>query len=280
MCRIIILFLSIFSAQTFYAQGVSCSAENREAFHDKLTELKKLDATSNGSLMVAIGKSFLGIPYVAQTLEIGPRETLVIDLLELDCTTFVENVLAFSIMKKSGAESFDDYTDILKNIRYLNGQINGYSSRLHYFSDWIAKNQSKGLVRDVTQELGGTVIDKDRNFMSTHRELYPFLKDDTNYKQILEVEKNLAEIPFFVLSQEDIKLKEDSLKEGDIIALATAIPGLDVTHTGVAMRGKDDRIHLLHASSSGQVEISQLPLVEYLKKIKSNTGVLVARPTF
>ncbi len=280
MGRLIILFLSILFAQAFYAQGVSCSAQDLEAFHNKVSELKKIDAAPNGALMVAVGKSFLGIPYVAQTLEIGPQETLVINLQGLDCTTFVENALAFSIMKKSGVESFDEYIRILENIRYLDGQINGYSSRLHYFSDWIAQNQSKGLVRDITQELGGSEIEKDRNFMSTHRELYPFLKEEMNYKQLLDVEKNLSEIPFFVLSQKDIGFKEDRIKEGDIIALATTIPGLDVTHTGIAMRGKDGRIHLLHASTSGQVEISKLPLVEYLKKIKNNSGILIARPIF
>jgi hypothetical protein len=75
-----------------------------------------------------------------------------------------------------------------------------------------------------------------------------------------------------------LAVKEDQLQNGDIIALATSIEGLDVTHTGFALRADDRRIHLLHASSSGAVEISALPLVEYLKKIKSNTGVIIARP--
>jgi hypothetical protein len=80
------------------------------------------------------------------------------------------------------------------------------------------------------------------------------------------------------LPQDQIEANENLIKNGDIIALTTAIPGLDITHTGIAIREKDGRIHLLHASSSGMVEISELPLADYLKKIKKNTGIMVARP--
>jgi hypothetical protein len=80
------------------------------------------------------------------------------------------------------------------------------------------------------------------------------------------------------LPQDQIEANENKIMNGDIIALTTSITGLDITHTGIAIRAKDGRIHLLHASSSGKVEVSELPLVEYLKKIKKNTGIMVARP--
>ena len=68
------------------------------------------------------------------------------------------------------------------------------------------------------------------------------------------------------------------IRDGDIIALATQIPGLDVTHTGIAIRGDDGRIHLLHASTEGRVKVSEEPLADYLEGIKGNTGILVVRP--
>ena len=68
------------------------------------------------------------------------------------------------------------------------------------------------------------------------------------------------------------------IQTGDIIALTSAIKGLDITHTGFAIRKEDGRIHLLHASSKGKVEISELPLADYLQGIKHNTGIIVARP--
>ena len=114
--------------------------------------------------------------------------------------------------------------------------------------------------------------------MGTHRSLYPFLQDDANYERMLEIEREIAQETLCVLPQEQIEQQEHFINSGDIIALATSIKGLDVTHTGIAIR-KNGRIHLLHASSSGKVTITQEPLVDYLKKIKNNTGIIVARPT-
>ncbi|MEM9142981.1 MAG: N-acetylmuramoyl-L-alanine amidase-like domain-containing protein [Bacteroidota bacterium] len=234
-----------------------------------------------GKTLTAIGRTFLGTPYVAKTLEVGDTETLVVNLQGLDCTTFVENVMAFGLLVKNGQADFPAFTDHLKTIRYKDGELNGYGSRLHYFSEWIANNAQKGLVKDMTSELGGVELDKDINFMGTHRELYPFLKDDDNFDQILETEERLNAEPFCYVPQDQIEAREELIQTGDIIALATSINGLDVTHTGVAVREKDGRIHLLHASTgSMEVEVTEKPLVDYLKGIKNNIGILVARPTF
>jgi hypothetical protein len=216
---------------------------------------------------------------VAKTLEIGATESLVINFQGLDCTTFIENVLAFSLMLQKEHSSFDDFTTTLETIRYKNGILNGYSSRLHYFSEWIANNQLKGLIKDITSEIGGTPILKEINFMSTHRELYPFLKkNDDNLEQIKASENYLNSQKICILPQDLIKANEHLIQSGDIIALTTSIKGLDITHTGIATREKDGRIHLLHASTTDGVEVSKLPLVDYLKGIKSNTGIVVARP--
>ncbi|CAN0602836.1 unnamed protein product, partial [Ectocarpus sp. 12 AP-2014] len=151
--------------------------------------------------------------------------------------------------------------------------------RLHYFSEWIANNAEKGLLKDITGEIGGAAITKDINFMSTHRDLYPFLADDVNFSKIKASENYLNNQAICVLVQGDIAANEHLIQTGDIIALATSINGLDVTHTGIATREKDGRIHLLHASTgSMEVEVSKKPLADYLKGIKSNTGIMVARP--
>ena len=94
------------------------------------------------------------------------------------------------------------------------------------------------------------------------------------------VEQELAKETLCYLPQDQIANKEQLIRSGDIIALATSIKGLDVTHTGIAIHQPDGRLHLLHASSkNGEVEISELPLADYLKNIKSNIGIIVARPT-
>ena len=229
--------------------------------------------------MVAIGKTFLGTPYVAKTLEVGETESLVINLHGLDCTTYVENVLALGLMLREGKSDFDSFTKYLETIRYKDGKLDGYGSRLHYFTEWIRDNKEKGFLKDVTAEVGGIEIQKDINFMGTHRELYPFLQDENNFEKILVTEAELAKENFCYLPQDKIEANEHLIQTGDIIALATSINGLDVTHTGIATREKDGRIHLLHASTGAmEVEISKLPLADYLKGIKSNIGILVARP--
>lgn len=277
MNSIQLLVISFFLSTTAFAQQITCAPEDKQIFENKIIQVDGLLEKDLGKTIVAVGKSFLETPYEAKTLEIGATETLVINLHGLDCTTFIENVLAFSLMLKNEQIQFDDFTKALETIRYKNGTLNGYASRLHYFSEWISDNQTKGLLKDMTAEIGGKPITKDINFMSTHRDLYPFLSDDENFEKIKASEDYLNNEVICILAQEDIKANEHLIKTGDIIALTTSIKGLDITHTGIATREKDGRIHLLHASTAGKVVVSKLPLVDYLKKIKSNTGIMVAR---
>ena len=263
--------------QTAFAQ-ITCSPEDTVLFHKKIAQIKNLQADTFRDSLLLVAKTFMGTPYVEKTLEIGAKESLVINLRGLDCTTFVENVLAFSLLLEKNKTSFEDFTTALKTIRYRNGLLDGYSSRLHYFTDWIRNNNEKGFVEDITSELGGEIVEKPINFMGTHRDLYPFLANDANYQKMLQVEAELAEEKLCVLPQAAIAAVEEKLENGDIIALATSIAGLDVTHTGFAIRMPNGRIHLLHASIFGEVTITKVPLVDYLKRVKKNTGIIVARP--
>ena len=271
------LLIAFFTATLGFSQQITCSPQNRQAFEDKIIAIDGLLEKDLGKTMVSVGKTFLQTPYVAKTLEIGDTETLVVNLLGLDCTTFVENVLAFTLLLQKEKTDFDAFTEILETVRYKDGRLDGYASRLHYFSEWIANNEQKRLLKDITAEIGGKEITKDINFMSTHRDLYPFLGDDANYEKIKASENFLNNEAICYLPQDEIEANEHLIQSGDIIALTTAIEGLDVTHTGIASRETDGRIHLLHASSTGEVTISELPLVDYLKKINKNTGIMVAR---
>ena len=273
-------FLLLFLITTLsFSQQITCSPIDKQAVENKFIAIDGLLEKDFGKTIVTIGKTFMGTPYVAKTLEIGKTETLVVNLQGLDCTTYVENVLAFALTLKNGTSSFDEFTKTLENIRYKDGQLDGYASRLHYFSEWIANNEKKGLIKDITSEIGGKEITKPINFMSTHRDLYPFLSDDENFEKVKASENYLNNQPICILAQDEIAANEHLIQTGDIIALTTSINGLDITHTGIATREKDGRIHLLHASTgSMKVEVSKKPLAEYLKGIKKNTGIMVARP--
>ena len=276
--KLVSSFFFFLLSLTISAQKLICSDQDKKAFDIKIREIQNLKQSDFGETMISVGETFLGTPYVAKTLEVGESESLVINLLGMDCTTYVENVLAFSTLLMEDKMNFDSFASTLEYIRYKDGELDGYASRLHYFSEWIVNNEKKRLLKDVTAEIGGMEIKKDINFMSTHRDLYPFLQDEENFKKIKASENYLNHQSICILPQDQIEANENQIMNGDIIALTTSITGLDITHTGIAIRERDGRIHLLHASSSGKVEVSELPLVEYLKKIKKNTGIMVARP--
>lgn len=273
------LILALLFSAALWSQQIICSAEDRNAFSAKIAALKDIPDNTPGELLAGVGRTFLGTPYVTGTLEIGTSEQLVVNLHGLDCTTFVENVLAFSMLIREKETSFDNYIEVLQKIRYRDGQLSGYASRLHYFSEWIRNNEKKGLVRDMTASLGGIPADKKLNFMTSHRELYPRLAASPAFKEMEAVEEKLHGQEYTYIPSSVLVSRLSELKHGDIIALATSINGLDVTHTGIVFRKSNGKYHLLHASSRGQVEISEKPLLEYLAGVKSNTGILVARPT-
>jgi len=276
--KFLLFFLTVFLFHTTSIAQLIASEEDKVIFNKKLSYLQNETSNAFNQQLIALGKSFLGTPYKEKTLEIGTTENLVINLRGLDCTTFVENTLALSLLAKSEQQSFTAFTETLKQIRYRDGILDGYASRLHYFTEWIHNNENKGLVKNITADLGGITLNKPINFMGTHRDLYPFLKDDKNYERILETEAALAKEELCYLPKTAIENQEKNIFSGDIIALATSINGLDVTHTGFAIKQANGRIHLLHASSSGEVKISEEPLIDYLKKIKHNIGIIIARP--
>lgn len=259
-------------------ESVFFEAEDQSVFNRIIAELNPDDSTAIGEVIAATGTQMLNIPYEAGTLEIQNSEILIVNLRGLDCTTFVENALVIGGMLRKGQTDWNTYLKHLEHLRYRDGKRNGYPSRLHYFTDWIRNNTDKGLVQDITQQLGGVLVEKDINFMGTHPDLYPALESEVNLKRIREIEANLAEDNYYVLAKEGVTRAESQIQNGDIIALATAVDGLDVTHTGLAYRKADGRVHLLHASTRGAVEISELPLSEYLEGVKGNTGIIVVRP--
>jgi hypothetical protein len=114
--------------------------------------------TPPGELMVKVGSFFLETPYVANTLETEGEERLVINLREMDCTTFAENCLALTRTIQSKRPGVDQFWQELARVRYRNAKINGYTSRLHYTTDWIFNNQQKKLVQDVTADISANTL--------------------------------------------------------------------------------------------------------------------------
>jgi hypothetical protein len=245
----------------------------------RVLDKKKASAKFPDQLILEIGKFFLGTPYVTGTLETKRAEHLVVNLRSLDCVTFVENVVALVYLVKSQEKSFKAFRRLLQKIRYRQGRLQGYSSRLHYFSDWIHDNQKKGIVRDVTAKIGGRPLRKAITFMTTHPDFYPSLKNVTKLRRMKSIEKTISRRSLFFIPKKTLGRLEDRIRDGDLIAITTNTKGLDVQHVGLAARVKN-RIHLLHASSiEGKVVLSKKTLYRYLMQSKVRSGIMVARIT-
>lgn len=274
------LFLLFFTlgALQVHSQTV-CDLESRAKLEATLEKFSNstYSQLETGDLVSTIGKSFLGTPYVEKTLELPGKEQVVINLKGLDCTTFVESVLALTRTLKQGDFQFEKVASTLESMRYLNGKNTGYGSRLHYFSDWIFENEKAGRIIHLSKSLGGIVSPNIPSFMSANPKAYPQLTDPTNVASIREREAVLASRETYFIPKEKIHLIENMLQNGDIIAITTPIKTLDVVHVGFALE-QDGRIHLMHASSvSRKVEISKLPLPEFLMQNRSQTGIMVSR---
>lgn len=275
---LILIAASFLAAKPGIAQKVTVTPLDQAIFQSLQESLNTDKPETLDATMIRVGKSLIGTPYKEKTLEVGKKEHLVVNLRGMDCTTYVENVLVLGRMLQKGEKRWSYYLKELQNVRYRNGKIKGYPSRLHYFTDWIRENERKGLVMDVTEAIGGVTLYKPINFMGTHRDLYPYLESEENFRQIRMLEAEVSAAPICVLPAREVATAETKIQQGDIIALATDIKGLDVTHTGIAIRMDDGRIHLLHASTKGAVMISEQPLSDYLKGIRNNIGIVVARP--
>lgn len=231
-----------------------------------------------GQLMTRLGLQLLTTPYVGGTLEGDGPEVCRISLDGLDCVTFFESVLNLARNIQRGRTAFEDLRSSVTETRYRSGILDGYTSRLHYTTEWFLDNVAKGVVEDVSQSLGGTPMNMKVDFMSTHQQLYPALRQDTAaVRRIAEIERRLQRATMFVIARDRIARIESELKDGDIIAIVTSKKGLDYAHTGIVVR-EGNRARLMHASSTKKQVILDGYLADVVARVDSWTGVSVARP--
>jgi len=236
----------------------------------------KLDDANQ--LVLFYAQSLLGTPYAAHTLEDEHQEWLTINIHELDCTTFVETLYALTRTTLDGRYSWRDYADNLEQVRYRDGKMGDYASRLHYISEWIVDNRNRGNLEEVTSDLPhATAMMKTIDYMTSHREAYLWLsQNDTMFVKIRNIEEGYRNhrIPYLKKSYLTNKQVKSALRSGDFVGLVTSIPGLDISHMGVIIKDEKGELYLLDASqTAGKVIIEDLPLYRYLSKSKSNIGI-------
>lgn len=230
-------------------------------------------------------RKLLGRPYVAHTLEVNAKgdERLVVNTRQLDCTTLVENVVALTLCAKNDKRRFEDFLYFLRQLRYRQGIIDGYPSRLHYFSDWIDDKTAMGMVSEVQQTTAPftAVQTLNINYMSRHPQAYEALKAHPDFvATIAQQEKQLTGRQYRYIPKlmvRNTQAMRQAVLDGDIIAITCSKPGLDIAHLGFAV-WRSDGLHLLNASSIHKKVVEEpMTLGQYLKKHQSHTGIRVIR---
>ncbi len=246
--------------------------------------VKELLKKGEGALTLFYARQLMNLPYVAHTLEIKDKEEhLAINLQSLDCTTLVENCCALALTTKHGSKRWEDYLSWLQKLRYQDGKINGYSSRNHYFSQWIQSGTRLGLVKEIVPDKRISVPMKlSLTYMSQHPDSYPLLKVSMEERRLItEMEKRVSGATVRYIPKErvgDSRKALGDIRDGDILALTTNRKGLDVSHVGFAVWGKDGKLHLLNASSiHKKVVLEPMTLYQYMQKHPVQTGIRVIR---
>ncbi|MGB2867241.1 MAG: N-acetylmuramoyl-L-alanine amidase-like domain-containing protein [Bacteroidota bacterium] len=284
---------SIPLAFSFAAVGRNLLAENssRPFFlqddEDAILCKKKFDIALSlglqhqpiGDVVVEVGKTFLGTEYVANALEVPGDEHLVVNMRGLDCVSFYENALVLARCLKKGKTTFEDYKAELQFIRYRGGVIDRYPSRLHYTSDYFYDNDKRGVWKLMSKEIGGVPFKKKLNFMSTHPDSYQQIRENPDFKKIIEQqEQEISKRDTYYIPKTKIAEISKSIQNGDILGMTTDIEGIDTSHTGIALR-LNGEVHLMHAPLAGKkVLISDKTLADYVAANKRQTGIMVARP--
>ncbi len=245
------------------------------------------------NLMLYYGMRLRGVPYVAHTLEVNKTERLVVNLRQMDCTTFVETVFALALTTRNGSVKWADYCRFLERIRYSGGMADGYSSRNHYFMWWTENNKTKGLVSLPLDDLAADSLSAYPylrrqtiriDYMTTHTSAYKMLKGNAaDIAKIAKLERETGGKVMMYIPAASTGLPADRLKcvrDGDILAIATKKKGLDTTHIGIASwNKKDGRLHLLNASQiHKKVVLEPKTLRKYMSEHPSQLGIWVIRP--
>lgn len=284
------MFIRTIFSVLFVGLSISSFAQSMEVrWHNETADTARIarmlvDASDvrfeNPSARVAwFGRKFIDTPYGAHTLE-GDKEILTVNLDSIDCTTFVENALALAATSGEKRLGWQDFAYNLRRMRYRNGITNGYASRLHYICDWATDNIYRGNIIDVTPYSDKCkYIIRTIDFMTAHRDRYPSLADSAEYARVRAIEDGYRNHRFPYIKTSDLSSKSviGLLREGDVLAFVSNLKDLDVTHMGIVVF-ENGIPHALHASSTnGKVEISKLPLHDFVKKNPYWSGVRIFR---
>jgi len=240
-----------------------------------------------GERTAAVGQALVGTRYKHFTLEIDNRiEAPSANFQGMDCWTFFEIALGFARMLDEPEANWspERLLHYIELDRYRGGECTGeYLSRLHYLEDWLYDNDRRGLVEDLTRDLGGRNVPHSAREMSVGWRHYRYLAANRSLLgPLARMEANVSSRPLYEIPKSRVAGIESKLRSGDIIGvIGRDRSGLySTSHVGLALRTRDGVLHFMHASSPGNYGhvIVDAQLSKYLYRYHSDSGILVARP--
>lgn len=281
MKKIITLLISVFCFAALPCRAYKVCYEKSDSIKVERLLADASKQKSGTNLIIYFARRLRELPYVAHTLEVNKTEQLVINLRQLDCTTYVENVVALNLCMQQKAYRFKNFCDNIRHLRYRDGAVPHYVKRLHYFTDWIDNNTKKGVCREIqSPNPPFTAVQTVKvNFMSEHPDKYKMIKENPEYKPAIALtEKAINAKKYRYIPKSEVKntaLLRKTVHDGDILAITTTLNGLDIQHIGFAVWHKDG-LHLLNASSIHHKVVEEpMTLYRYLQKKKTMTGIRV-----
>src|SRR5215468_4203034 len=283
----------------FFLYSVAFASESRLPFstvfkgQDQFNRLVAKAKAGNwkalpiGERTAAVGQALVGTRYKHFTLEIDNRiESPSANFQGMDCWTFFEIALGFARMLNEPEANWtpERLLHYIEMDRYRGGECTGeYLSRLHYLEDWLYDNDRRGLVEDLTRELGGRSVPHSAREMSSGWRSYRYLAANRSLLgPLARMEANVSSRPLYEIPKSKVAGIESKLRSGDIIGIiGRDRSGLySTSHVGLALRTNDGVLHFMHASAPnnyGRVVVDSR-LSDYLYRYHSDSGILVARP--
>ncbi len=247
---------------TVFGKDISIAHSERVILGDwtqqEIETLMERAALKDGSAarIEFLSEKFLGTPYAGNTLggASGEAEQLTVDFSGVDCFTYIDYVES---LRLSG--NFGEFKEKLAETRYKDGAVR-WENRRHFFSDWVSGDGKNA--HDVTREIGGDVT------ATVTKELNRKTDGSFWLPGLATAKRNVSYVPSEKLSP----LVLQKIKTGDYLGIYSDKDGLDVSHTGIAVR-KDGVVYLRHASTV-HGEVLDEELASYMK---NKPGLLVYR---
>jgi len=249
--------LSAQAADTAFAPADQARLGQIEAQIGAEVPARPVDPAGFTHRISMVSALFLGTPYIANTLigGVDTPERLVIRFDGVDCYTFIDLVRALSLSSNEAG-----FVAALEKTRYRDGKV-AYLNRRHFLTDWVALAPHNA--RDMTRDLSSQA-------QVTRKNLNQRADGGVYIKGLAIHPRDIAWLPPEALTPQITR----KIHTGDVIGIYTALPGLDVTHTGLAI-WKDGTLWFRNASSlKANMKVVDTPLQTYLK---GKPGFLVLR---